>query len=1457
MRLKQLGSRESRPAWLILLLMGLLCLGAWLGVTQEPQAVETPLTAGSEEHDNPLERSRFNAALRAGPHGIPPLARTRAIAQMRTMPEISASAGTWTFVGPDSVTNGQAYTATGAYGDPALGCPAPNRVVVSGRVSALAFGAEGIYVGSASGGVWKSTNGGGVWAPMSDKEPTLAVGALAVVPGPPDTIYVGTGEGNNSCDSEFGQGILKSIDGGKTWTQLAAATFDRLTFTKLAVDAANPAVLYAGTTWGFTSGVAFPCFSASTASSGLYKSTDGGASWVLRSGAGGLPAGAVGPVAFGAGSAFDVVVEQNFAGPFTGTIFEAGDDECRGVGTPLGEATLTAFDPNNAANPNPFLITAALSTGGGYDLRGTVSMKQDPPAGSFPPGCGTPPNPSCGICDDYSGRPPGGGSIVDSSYRCFGHVKDLKGSKTDFFNCFGGNAGGTRTLALTGTFGPMGFNGTLSMDNFIPNPAGEDIILSTAIMLTPAPAVHVGIGGTGGGVFRSTDGGLNWRKAAGVPGGYRVVMDVSGGGEKIYVANSTAASPSLIGAVFTSTDRGLNYAASGTLPAVPCQVEDQGFYDLTLAADPDDRNHVLVGGKTVYASTDGGATFAYVGNNTHADQHALGFFGGDVYLGNDGGVFVSTNGGSSWGSLNAGLGTLQFQGIGLNPTATTITGGTQDNGINKTTGPLTWDHTNDGDGGFASIDAQNTAVFFGEGAGLLLFRSVSSGTLGTYFLINPPGAASDPRQFYPPLTTDPTNGERLLFGTNRIWETCHKQFITGRFVCDGASANPPGWTAISGDLTGGCPAGGAACNLSDIEIAPSNTAVVYAVSSAAGAVGPVFSVTQNGKTLPPTFTSPAIPPGVAGRPLTSVAISPINPLTVVMTVSGFVPAGGGHVFLSVNAGTNWLDISRGLPDIPALSAVFDPASPSNSIFVGTDAGIFHTDDLGNTWAVANVGAFPLAPVYQLKVANGIVAAATHGRGVWTFTGGFPTATPTASPTRSVTPTATPTHTPTSTPTPTATGTPTPTETATETPTGTPTETATESPTDTPTQTPPVLVTPSETPTRTPPLGTPTPTKTTPLATRTPTRTPTKTPPLGTPTPTKTIPLGTPTPTKTTPVVTATPTRTPTVTPTPTVPVIIKVAPIPILVGGSFLTTGSGFTPGSKVNFFVATASGPVNAGPFIPVTKSATQLMVDVPVTTPLGQGFAGVDVVNTDQTGFPISKMAFALLQAAPASGIPSITKINGVGLAATSSNPKFATNNVETIVPQGTVVTLGGAGFDTTNGVAVDLFCACPAGKVGPFFLNPGNPGLSAGQIKFLLPAKGLPNSPLTGPGSFVVSNAGPGKTYSKKSNAVSVPIGAKITVASVGQAAGTITVDGTGFSTRTVINFFNKQGAVVKNLGGLKPGGTPNIPLTLINETRLTFTKPAGSVAGPAYVQALNPPFVPFTSSGTGPGGAFTLK
>jgi sugar lactone lactonase YvrE len=349
-----------------------------------------------------------------------------------------------------------------------------------------------------------------------------------------------------------------------------------------------------------------------------------------------------------------------------------------------------------------------------------------------------------------------------------------------------------------------------------------------------------------------------------------------------------------------------------------------------------------------------------------------------------------------------------------------------------------------------------------------------------------------------------------------------------------------------------------------------------------------------------------------------------------------------------------------------------------------------------------------------------------------------------------------------------------------------------------------------------------------------------------------VPSPTPTP-RPTSTATATATPTPTATARPGFP-FISALPSIIRSGAMFSLAGSGFTAGSRVNFFVATASGAINTGPFTPAAFSPSQLKVAVPPNNPLGQCVVSVQVVNTD-AGFKISNEMLALLQGNPALGIPSLTAINSAALSPDSTSSGIAVANVQTVVVQGSAVTLTGSGFDTVNGVAVDLFCACPGGKVGPFFVNPGLK-LTSTSVVINVPGSG-PQAPATGPGSFVVSNKGSDGRYSRKSNAVSVPVGQAITVTAVGQSGRTVTVFGSGFSVLTVMNLFNVQAAGTVNLGGLGAGGRPKIPPTVVNSGEFEFTLPAAAVPGAAYVQALNPPFVPFTSSGNAPGGAFTIK
>src|SRR6267378_3249745 len=105
-----------------------------------------------------------------------------------------------------------------------LGARNIGSAAMSGRIAALAAVHEGnrltIYIGSASGGVWKSENGGTTYKPVFDKEPVQSIGAVAIDPTNPKIIWVGTGESWTRNSVSIGDGIYKSTDGGDNWTSM-------------------------------------------------------------------------------------------------------------------------------------------------------------------------------------------------------------------------------------------------------------------------------------------------------------------------------------------------------------------------------------------------------------------------------------------------------------------------------------------------------------------------------------------------------------------------------------------------------------------------------------------------------------------------------------------------------------------------------------------------------------------------------------------------------------------------------------------------------------------------------------------------------------------------------------------------------------------------------------------------------------------------------------------------------------------------------------------------------------------------------------------------------------------------------------------------------------------------------------------------------------------------------------
>ncbi|HEY2799449.1 MAG TPA: hypothetical protein VGI85_02560 [Chthoniobacterales bacterium] len=212
-----------------------------------------PANGGSdEEMPNKEEYLRFRAEQIARYRGVEkgkpfnPQLRIAAVLQMERQQADLARANVpqaaWTEIGPNPIPNGQVVAGASS---------------VSGRVSAIAVhptNANIVYVGTANGGLYRSTDGGATWTPLMDGALSLAIGSIAIAPSSPDTVYVGTGEPEASCDSFFGVGIYRitnassaspTLEGPFGGSQIGGASVS-----EIAVDPTNAANIFATTVAG-------------------------------------------------------------------------------------------------------------------------------------------------------------------------------------------------------------------------------------------------------------------------------------------------------------------------------------------------------------------------------------------------------------------------------------------------------------------------------------------------------------------------------------------------------------------------------------------------------------------------------------------------------------------------------------------------------------------------------------------------------------------------------------------------------------------------------------------------------------------------------------------------------------------------------------------------------------------------------------------------------------------------------------------------------------------------------------------------------------------------------------------------------------------------------------------------------------------------------------------------------
>jgi hypothetical protein len=259
-----MGTRTFR------LSLGLLALLTLTGLASGAIAQDTGASRRAQEArraDLAQWREAWFYRQRAYPHRyIPAGAHLRALQQLdqhiaaeQAGPLAAPATPSWTLVGPQPIDTPY-YAAA-----------------VSGRVSALAVvpgNPNVLYLGGAQGGVWKSVDGGANWVPLTDTQASTAIGSLAIDPANSNTIYVGTGEENFSGDSYYGSGILKSTDGGSTWTHTCGPFCGPVGSDSygggariggLAIQPGNSQVLLAAV--------------AKLNNDGIYRSTDGGNTW--------------------------------------------------------------------------------------------------------------------------------------------------------------------------------------------------------------------------------------------------------------------------------------------------------------------------------------------------------------------------------------------------------------------------------------------------------------------------------------------------------------------------------------------------------------------------------------------------------------------------------------------------------------------------------------------------------------------------------------------------------------------------------------------------------------------------------------------------------------------------------------------------------------------------------------------------------------------------------------------------------------------------------------------------------------------------------------------------------------------------------------------------------------------------------------------------------------------------
>ncbi|MGD8394016.1 MAG: FlgD immunoglobulin-like domain containing protein [Candidatus Eiseniibacteriota bacterium] len=477
-------------------------------------------------------------------------------------------------------------------------------------------------------------------------------------------------------------------------------------------------------------------------------------------------------------------------------------------------------------------------------------------------------------------------------------------------------------------------------------------------------ANYLNYGGPASGLFRSTDGGDTWHELVnGLPTGPdvgRIGISLCRDTPEILYAIYADASPGYFMGVYKTTDGGDSWFQTndGVLSNV---FSSYGWWFGNIRVDPVNPDRVFVLGLDFYRSTNGGASWSSAAGSMHVDHHGLDFTVDPsfIYEGNDGGMYLSTNGGTLWNQL-PDLPATQFYTVEVDHQLPQRRyGGTQDNGTNRTlTGNLDdWHQILGGDGFYCQVDPSNNSYVYAEYQYGSLFRSVNGG--GSFSSAQ--SGLNSQRNWSMPVMVDPSNPSTLYTGTDRVYRSTNRA---------------QSWSAISGLLTNGPGNGNITFGtVTTVAVAETDPQVIWAGTDD----GNVWVTFDGGGSW---FQVDAQLPD---RWVTRVAVDPTDATISYVTISGFrwdepLP----HVFRSTNFGASWTDVSSNLPEMPVNDLVVDPDAPS-TLYVATDLGVYVTHDTGGNWTALGA-ALPGVVITDLELhqPTRTLVAATFGRSMWTY-----------------------------------------------------------------------------------------------------------------------------------------------------------------------------------------------------------------------------------------------------------------------------------------------------------------------------------------------------------------------------------------------------------------------------------------------------------------------------------------